>query len=203
MATGRLSISGSVAGAPFNDTITRTADGAINHEVSLPAAKTGTLSTRTTDTTGTLTMEAAHGIETADLIDVYWDVGGVKGMRHDVVVGEVAVNDVPISGGSGDNLPAEDSAVTAQVQQVVDTDFVGSKVVMAGCACAHRSHVGFVDTGTTDPEVELTAGEPWFWADGGPTSNPFTGVTVDEARVTQASTSAVKLYIGIVYDSTV
>src|SRR4051812_13463763 len=68
----------------------------------LGAAKTGTLTTRTSNTVGTLTMTAGHGITTAALQDIYWDGGS----RRNVTVGTVATNSVPFSGGIGDNLPA-------------------------------------------------------------------------------------------------
>ncbi|MBK9128182.1 MAG: hypothetical protein IPM13_10320 [Phycisphaerales bacterium] len=63
--------------------------------------KRGTLTTRTSDTAGTLTMESGHGIATGNTIHVYWD----GGKRIGVTVGTVSGTSVPISGGSGDNLP--------------------------------------------------------------------------------------------------
>jgi len=95
MPTSQITISGDVGGAPMNTNISRTADGQTSHEVQVPAAKTGTLTTRTTDTTGTLTMQTGHGFVQNDKIDLYW----TGGRRYNVVVGTVAGDSVPISGG--------------------------------------------------------------------------------------------------------
>ena len=66
----------------------------------------GPLSTRTGDEEGTITMNSAeHGIEEGDLIDVYWD----GGRRSGVTVDTVSDEDVTFSGGTGDDLPAEDT----------------------------------------------------------------------------------------------
>lgn len=70
-----------------------------------PPGKRGTLTLRTNDTVGELTMEASHGIATGNTIYLYWATGG-GGKRLAVTVGTVSGNVVPISGGTGDNLPA-------------------------------------------------------------------------------------------------
>jgi hypothetical protein len=105
-----LSISG--GGLSIQSSINRSGSALIALAEVLPAAKTGTLSTRTDDTDGELTMTAGHGITTGSIIDLYWD-GGV---RYGVVVGTVATNAVPFSGGSGDNLPIATTAITATVR---------------------------------------------------------------------------------------
>jgi hypothetical protein len=88
-----------------------TADGIISKEISVAAAKIGSLTTRTDDNTGTLTMNASHGITTGVSLDVYWTGGRRLGMT----VGTVATNSVPIDGGSGDNLPTAATAITAMI----------------------------------------------------------------------------------------
>ena len=199
MLMSRLTLGGDIGGISMSSTISRNADGQIGHQLELSAAKSGTLSTRTSDTAGTLTMEAGHAIQTADIIDVYWD----GGRRYDVVVGTVAGNDVPISGGSGDNLPAQDDPVTAQVQQEIDTDFDGDLLAMIGALCNQRSHVGFYNDTTLELSVDLAAGELWHWVDGGTAANPLASKTITHAVVTQASTAAATFRLGILYDSTV
>ena len=76
----------------------------------------GTLTTRTDANTGTLTMAAAHGIATADVVAINWS----EGDRSNVPVGTVAGNSVPISSGSsfGDVLPLVTTAITAMVRRV-------------------------------------------------------------------------------------
>ena len=56
MATSRLTITGDIGGASLNSTMVRSATGQIGQfPITLAAADAGTLSTRTSDTAGTLT----------------------------------------------------------------------------------------------------------------------------------------------------
>lgn len=90
----------------------RTAQGSSQVSVTVPVGKTGTLSTRTNNSDGTLTLTANHGIETGDVIDLYWSGGS----RRNVTVGTVSVNSVPISSGAGTNLPVQATAIVASPQ---------------------------------------------------------------------------------------
>ena len=94
---------------PYNATIS--ADAAYVQEVSVAPAKVGALTTRTDDDTGTLTMNSGHGITTGARLDLYWDGGSRRG----ITVGTVSVDSVPIDGGAGDVLPADETAITAMV----------------------------------------------------------------------------------------
>lgn len=109
--------------------ITKTAESKLSSSAVLPAAKTGTLSTRTDNNTGILTMAAGHGITTGQRLDLYWAGGSRRGM----VVGTVATNSVPIDLGAGDNLPVLTTAITAQVPTAFAFDLVGNNMV--GLAC--------------------------------------------------------------------
>lgn len=68
----------------------------------------GTLSTRTDNTSGQLTLDSLHGVLSDSVGGLYWN----GGQRLGVAVGTVNGNLVPFSGGSGDNLPAQDTAIT-------------------------------------------------------------------------------------------
>lgn len=201
MPASRLTLSGDIGGISLSSTLTRTADGQIGHDVTLNAAKAGTLSTRTSDTVGTLTLEGGHGIQDGDTIDVYWD----GGRRYDVTVGTVAGNDVPISGGAGDVLPAEDTAVTAAKQHVIDTDLDGDLLEAIGAIATARVHLGFYNTGASLAlSLDLSATELWHWLNGGTASNPLAGESIDYVVATQAgSASTANLKLGILYDSMV
>jgi hypothetical protein len=81
----------------------------------VPHAAIGTLTTRTDDETGTLTMdEAAHGIETGNIINLSWATGA----RNTITVGTVSGTSVPIGAddeGTGDDLPIATTEVTASI----------------------------------------------------------------------------------------
>jgi hypothetical protein len=90
-------------------------------DIELPAAKAGALTTRTSNSQGTATMGASHGIQTGDRIDVYWEVDTgsgqtTKGCRRGMTVGTVSGTSVPLSSsGTGDNLPLVATLITAMV----------------------------------------------------------------------------------------
>jgi hypothetical protein len=76
----------------------------------------GTLTTRTDDSTGTITMDdAGHRVRTGARLFVFWEAGGDKAGRYGVIAGAVSAAMVPISSGKGDKLPAAGTAVEVWV----------------------------------------------------------------------------------------
>lgn len=202
MHPAKINISGYIGGVTLNGTLNRSAVSQVGHSPALEAAQAGTLSTRTDEDEGILTLGADHGIQTADVIDLYWTVAGVDGRRYNVVVGTVAGTNVPFSGGSGDDLPVQDTAITAQKQLVIDTDFDGDKLEAIGALCGKRGHVSFYESGAVLAlAVDLAAGEPWYWLSDGPFANPLAGKVIDYAVVTQAATTATTFKLGVIYNS--
>ena len=199
MPISRLTISGDVGGIQVNSTLTRTAAGQIGHDLTLNAAKAGALTTRTNDTTGSLTLATGHGIETADVIDLYWDGGRRYGVSVGTVVGDV----VPISGGAGDVLPAQDTAITAAECQIIDTDFDADLLAAIAALATARGHLSFYEAGEVLAlSLDLAANALWHWLDGGTATNPLAGKTIDYVVATQAgATAAANLRLGILYDS--
>jgi hypothetical protein len=152
-------------------------DGAIARP-SIPRAKVGSLTLRTDNTTGELTLEAAHGVTTAvaNKLDVYW----AGGKRTGCVVGTVAGNVVPISGGAGDNLPVLNTAVTAMVPQKENFNTIGDNTVAIIAKADTRATIKLQ---TAVPAVILTinlesgdAGYSWTTAAG--IANPLAGQTI-------------------------
>ncbi|MCC6910062.1 MAG: hypothetical protein IT430_19175 [Phycisphaerales bacterium] len=195
----RLTISGEIAGAPLNSSLSRSADGAIRHgPITLPAAEAGDLSTRTTDTTGVLTI-AGTALLIGDTIDLYWD----GGRRYDVDVDNVVGDDVTFSGGAGDILPAVSTAITAAEQVVIATDFDGANLVAVGALCTARGHLSFQETGVTELSVDLNSREAWFWLDQSTAPNPLVSTVVGAIKASHAgSAAAATLDLGVLYDST-
>lgn len=72
--------------------------------VALPANQSGTLTTRTADDNGVITLASGHGI-TNGPVDVYWSGGQRRGM-----VAAVAGDAVTVTGGAGDPLPPVSTA---------------------------------------------------------------------------------------------
>ncbi len=197
MPTSNLTVSGDIGGVGVNSSFSRTATGQISHDVTLNPAKTGTLTTRTSDTAGIATLEAGHGIIVSDVVDVYW----TGGRRYNVNVTAVNVNDVTFSGGTGDTLPAQSTALTMAKQQTIDTDFVGNLLVAIGALCAARAHVKFYESLTLKLAVDVTANELWFWVNGGTAANPLAGANVTHIVASQAGAVAASLKVGALYNS--
>lgn len=180
----------------------RPSTGQIGQAPILPKADAGSLTTRTGDTVGTITMDdAGHPVATADVIDVYW----AGGIRYGCTVGTVSGTSVPITGGAGDVLPDESTVLTVGIQQEIDVDFDGDKLTAIVLGADKRCHFDFVDSGAASlAAAEIVAGEAWFWIkDTGP-ANPLTGNPVDAMLVSNgdsAATAQVKL--ALVYDSTI
>jgi len=198
-ATGTLSSTLQVAGLTITSSVERSAEGVIGQEVSLPAGKAGTLTTRTDDDTGVATLSEGHGIADSDYVDVYW-AGGV---RYGMDVTSVDGTAVSIDLGSGDNLPTQDSAIVVTARVEIDVDFDGDLVELIGVGSNKRAHVEFQESdGTEIMAQEIPAGEGWSWAADQGVANPLTGNPVGKVQASCGdSASAAALKIGVVYDS--
>lgn len=137
MSTVTISRGGAALGKTFTYAVESTVDGAVLRDPSMAAAKTGALTTRTSDTAGTLTMTAGHGFTNGQVIDIYWS----GGQCTNAIIGTVATNSVPFTGAGGDVLPADESTITAMVVQtenfvVVDGDLQALMVGAGNAACS-------------------------------------------------------------------
>jgi len=175
-------------------------EGDIGIPVTLAAAKEGALTTRTSDSVGTLTMDADHGIIQADLIDIYW-TGGV---RYGVVVGVVNVNSVPITGGAGDVLPADETDITACVQTEVALVVTGDDIGMLAVGSNRRCHADFQASNDDSLlAVEIVANGVQAWTDGVSIGvNPLAGDSLHHVAVSNGdSAGSASLKIGVNYDA--
>lgn len=197
--TSYVTVGGEIGGASIAGTIKRTATGSVSQQFTADAAKAGTLTTRSSDTAGTLTLGVSHGVATSDVVDLYWD----GGRRYGVTVGTVSGTSVPISGGSGDVLPAADTAVTCAVQQVIDIDFEGDLLVAIGAVCGKRGQLSLMESTTNHLHIDLAAGEPWMWAKDAGFANPIAGDGITHAVFTQSDSGSTPpvFRLGVLYDS--
>lgn len=196
MSAGGVSISGVVA---------RTADSGTGLDIAVPAAKEGTLTTRTSDTAGTVTLAADHGVETADVVDLYF----TGGIRYGVTVGTVSGTSVPISGGAGTVLPAEDDDIT--VAPTVLADFVvtgdsiviiGMQAVAAAATNAYKAHIDFQDAGGSEVQVELVTNEPRVIDVTGGDTNILAADSIIDVRLSTSYTGGCQLRIASLIDAT-
>lgn len=194
--------SSSIGGVSFAESRTLTADGQIVHEVSVPAAEDGSLTTRTDDDEGDITMdESDHTITTGIRINLYWSGGS----RRAVIVGTVAGATVPISGGVGDVLPAELTDLTIAVPVELDVSVDGGNVIAVLASLSKLGVVEFIDTDTSEDEItSWNIGEAgvkmWHESDGD--TNPFASSNIGRVYVSHGdSTAAATARLGIAYDN--
>lgn len=194
-----FSVSTSVLGVNYIKQSSVTGNSGERTTPSVAAAKTGSLTTRTNATTGTLTMDAGHGFTTGVVIDLFWSGGS----RRNITVGTVATNSVPISSGSGDDLPAAATAITA----MIPTEVVFEVDATSGCqavqaACATNSWVVLRDASDTVlVAYQIRAGEnAAAWVNSGMGSNPLSAAAVANVLLSHGdSTQAQTVTAAVVY----
>lgn len=181
----------------FNKVIAIDSDNVTKSSPDVGPAKTGTLTTRTNTTTGTLTMAASHGIITAAIIDLFW----ATGRRYGVVVGTVSVNSVPISGGSGNDLPIATTAITAMVPHHEDFVVTGDDARVILFSSPVPGFVRFYEAdGTTliGSPYELAADDQgggganytFLWYTGSNATNPVASEDIGEVAFSHGNSSA-------------
>ena len=168
----------------------------------LVAAQTGTLSTRTDDDTGVATLSTGHGIQNADVCDVYWATGVRYGMTA-----TVATNEVTLNGGAGDNLPAQSTPVTVVKQTAVEVNFDGDTLKIIGIFYRNtadtgaKAHLDLQDAGdVTIEEVDLVhekanGGLNRIWDIENGDTNVFGGNRITHGAASHDSGSAGTLFI--------
>lgn len=204
MPTSTINITGSVGGITIQGQAARTAEGQISQEVSLPVAEGGQLTTRTSDTAGTITMDSAeHTIQTGDAIDIFWTASGVLECAYGATVGTVDGTSVPFTGAGGEVLPEEDYDVTVDEIVEVNTDFDGDDCEIIMLQSNRQGHFNFVDSDTASlHQAVMEASEPWHWFSSMGYANPLTGNPVDKLLISNASeTFPATVKLGVLYDS--
>lgn len=146
MATMRTIIKTTLGGVSgnFTETIDVEGDGYAYHDPEVPAAKTGTLTTRTDDNTGTFTMTTGHGFTTSMKIDVFWS----GGQRRDMTA-TVTGDSVVLDGGTGDVLPIATTSITAQNPTIVEVTIDGADCIGLAVATPKKGFVVFYDDAGT------------------------------------------------------
>jgi hypothetical protein len=123
----------------INQSKIRTGDDLIDLQITLPAGKSGTLTTRTDDNTGIVTVASGHGITGSDTVDVYW----AAGRRYGVDVTATDATTISIDLGAGDNLPTASTAVVICKQVVVNKAIDGDAVEIIGLLAELAASTGF------------------------------------------------------------
>ena len=191
MTTRTINLSGSAAGKSFSGPIRRDGTGETNVEATLAAGTAGTLTTRTDNTTGTVTLPAGHGL-TNGTYDVYWTVAPAGVHRGMTAV--ITSNSMALTLGAGDNLPAAASPVVVCKQTILDFDSDNASLAMVVIMQQGRASVQFQQTGGTAiksldlGKVNGGDGEPYVWSVGTDVANPF-GSAISQIAVSNGLAS--------------
>lgn len=199
---GKLSMTFSLPGVSISSTVSRPASGGIPaQEVSVVNAAAGTLTTRTDNGNGVLTMGANHGIVNTDIIAIF---GPTSGVSYFGTAGTVTANSITVAAAdNGDVLPVVNSAVTVGKIVDLDVDFDGDNVQILAAMSSTRGLVVFEDAGNAALDgQELTANEPYMYVYGLTGNNPLTGNAVDQIRIANGnSTTNATFKLGGTYNS--
>lgn len=196
-----LTVSLVIGEVTYQQQVNNVSDVKVEASPIVPAAKVGSLTTRTNDTSGTLTMNAGHGFTTGATIDLFW----TGGSRRGITVGTVSTNSVPISSGTGDVLPAAATGITAMVPLEEPMTFVGDNIEALGSKCPVSGWVSFLGSDNTvhlAHQILPNTGGGRLWAAGqtGGGSNPVAGDTVTKVLFSHDdATQAQTMYAVAVY----
>lgn len=207
MPATTVSISFSAGGVSISGVKQRSADSAIGYDIEIPKAEGGTLSTRTNNTDGIATLTANHSIAVNAVVDIYW----ASGVRRGADVSAANTTTATFEGGSGDNLPSANAAITLAPVVEANIEILGDDVKLLGiqhvnpaAGFSHEAYIDFRDSGSnTIHDVSLVSNEPMLIDVEGGDVNPLANSTVATGAISSNYTGGTsQLRIGALIDST-
>lgn len=200
MASGTVNTTVAVAGLSIRGAATVTDETQIGTDGTLSAAKAGTLSTRTDNDTGVVTLTAGHGLSSGTY-DVHWTASGLMYSRRGMT-GTLSTNDMSLDGGTGTNLPAQSTSVTICLQSTFDCDFAGDNLKLLALSATQPAVFDLQENGgTSHLAVHVAAGDVYLWKNDGNWTNPVAGDTIGRIVCSSAGTTAATVNIGAVLTS--
>ena len=186
--------------------IVRNGSGGIALEETLVVGTACTLSTRSTDVAGTLTVATGHAIVTGDIIDVFFDLAGVKTVAYKCTAGTVAApssdTSIPFTLASGDVLPAQGSAGVVGEVLVAninidgdETGLIAITITTTDVSLRTGVHIQFQDSANDEiAEIDFVTNIPQVWDITGGSANPFTGDVIATARIGNGGSATSQTY---------
>ena len=189
----------SLGSITFNRATAPVADGMIVHQVSVPAADPGDLTTRTDDDTGVVTVDdSGHAFAVSDRVDLYWAGGCRRGMNVTVVV----TTAVTIDAGAGDNLPSQGVSVTLIEPTLLDVSVLGTLVKSILLAAAQLGQFVFVNVSDVEQfQQKVGTGHAYVWEEDDGNVNPITGDQIEGIYLSHGAEAAATMKVGILHDN--
>lgn len=187
LVTMTMTKSISLDGVQGSEVTTATGESGVKANQTLAVAKSGTLSTRTSNTAGTLTMESGHGITTGARLDIYWtNTDGTAGHAYGATVGTVSGLSVPFTGAAGDVMPAAATAVTASVPNDAVFGFVGDDMKGLLLSTTVAGYFVVADGSGNLLAQYVAANSSYSWIYGSGVTNPLAGDTPTKIYMSQS-----------------
>lgn len=193
--TTKINLNTTVGGVQFAQLRNVSSEAAIVQERTVGAAQAGTLTTRSSNTAGTITMgSGGHTVTTGARVDLYWTESGTAGCRRGVTVGTVSGTSVPITGGSGDNLPSAAVAIKVAIPVSFSTPLTGNKVkaLLLGAPEAKTQFVLCSSGNTEELYKQVPQGGVFSWDSGSLETNPISGDTIVNTWISHDDTTGSK-----------
>lgn len=170
--------------------------------MALPGAKTGVLTTRTDDDTGSVTAEVSHGITTAAIVDVFWQNADLTyGVRRGMTVGTVSGTTVPIDGGAGDNLPLAATNLRLMTRHSEALVVTGNNVVGIFISFPQPGQITFADASNVELHaVDMTDIDAYGWTALSGITNPLAGDAVAKVFFSQFGTATQKPVVTVIHN---
>lgn len=207
MPTLQFGIGVSAGGVSIQQNLAVTADHPNSYEVDVYAGIAGSLTTRTDNDTGVVTVATGHGITTSHLVDLYTSAGVL--IRQDMTVTATTGTTISIDAGSGSNLPTVLDPVIVSRQVIVNANIDGDAIQFAAVCLeipgtqTSKGRAIFEDAAADDiAELTLTANAPLTYNVAGGQTNPFTGDPITGCRASNGNATAAKLKIISMEDAT-
>lgn len=206
------SVTTKIPGDNFVKEETLSVEGKPSFSITLAAAKAGSLTTRGSNTAGSITGPNGHGVTDGQRLDLTWiNADGTIGRRYGCLVGTVASLVIPISGGAGDNLPilntggsVQGSTLYFQVPTLQEFTVTGNNVVgiLVKSKSPKRTQVTFAD-GSSDllnivVNNQLDGGYEWSSLSG--LTNPLASQTPTKFYLSHDGTSAKDVDVTVLYN---
>lgn len=187
--SAKLARSFQIGGKSFAQATNFSAGTGLIKEISISAAQVGTLTTRTDNNTGVVTITGTNLISTGARVDIFWSGGSRRGMT----VGTVSGQSVPIDLGAGDNLPSASTALQVSVATSYEMVFDGDDITAFGMWSQEEGQFTFCDASVVEIfSVQLEAGVAYVWDDNSSLTNPFGSGAVAAVYMTHLNTAAAK-----------
>lgn len=197
-------------GRQYNSDLSVSAESQNSFSPSVRKGYAGTLSTRTDNNTGVITVDDAdHDITTADLVAIFWEiqtspVQASAGRRRLVTVTAVAGAAITVDLGSGDNLPILTSAVIITPMEPVNVNVDGDDVeaLLLGTN-GYESVYAVVadDDATLMLFADVAAEESYIWISSLGTTNPVAGSVIGKIWCSHNNVTAEQLCFGDILHS--